>query len=356
MMLVINHYRYQVFVINILLLCCSVPVLADTQNSVRVRILAKYKPTEIIISHIKNSSIRMVVSKKSTLPLQVGLAHEYQITLPDSDIKRNYSGTIIIKKGKKYLHIINKVSLEDYVKSVVLSEMGLHHKEAMRAQAILARTWAVKHLRPYKDYDFNDLTDSQVYKGIFSDVNIKKDILSPTYDQILIYNNQPIKVFYHSDCASRSYSAYEIWGTRRYPYYKRINFPKILQSKQPREWLRKIDKNKLKKIFYEASVPKKYSNYKKSIEHGQHGIYVNDHWYDIDTFRLRINRVLGWNQLRSNHFTLKDKGESLIFKGTGFGHLVGLCQKSAIELAKQGWLHTRILGLFYPETKLSLYK
>ena len=331
-------------------------VFSETGSSVRVLVLNKYKPTKIIISHKYNSLNNITIDQNSTLPLQINSFHDYKIFLPDSEIKRSYTGTISIYKGDKYLRIINTVPIEEYVKSVVLSEIGIQHQEAMRAQAILARTWAIKHLRPLESYDFNDLTNSQVYKGILPGIKIKPSLITPTYNQILTYNKNLIKVFYHSDCATRSYSAYEIWGVRHYPYYKRINFPRELKSSQSKQWVRRINQDEINKIFQDVIKINMPVKYKKTIEQGRLGITINEHWIDIDTFRLKINRVLGWNQLRSNHFSLNQKDGFIIFKGAGFGHLVGLCQKSAIKLANKGWKYPEILELFYPGTIISRIK
>lgn len=350
---VVKRFIFYVFIISVLLPGCIKLTFSSENINVRVLILAKYKPTTVIISHNKDILNRIIVNQKSTLPLQLSPAHEYQISLPDSGVKRSYAGTITIKKHKNYLQIINTVTLEDYVQSVVLSEIGLQHAEVMRAQAILARTWVMNHIKKNDIYDFNDLTDSQTYKGIFRNVKLKSNFLSSSHNQVLTYSNKPIKIFYHSDCANRSYSAYEIWGTNQYPYYKRIIFPEELHSRQPRKWMRKIKKSKINKIFRDILKLQDTVLYKRSIEQGRLGIQINNYWMDIDTFRIRINRVLGWNQLRSNHFSLSEKGGYLVFKGSGFGHLVGLCQKSAIKLAEKGWDHSRILDLFYPGTKLT---
>ena len=330
----------------------SKPAFSEQINKVRVNILSKFKPTELIVYQKNKHNNKLLINRDSVFPIYLSSSPQYTIKIPKNNIKRSYHGMITVYKEKERLVIVNTVPIEKYVKSVVLSEMGLKHKEAMRAQSVLARTWAVKNIRPKHRYDFNDLTNSQVYKGIFDNVNLNDDVLSQTNSQLLTYNKKPIKVFYHSDCANRSYSAYEIWGINQYPYYKRINFPDELKSRQPRKWLRKIKKTKINNIFKDVIEPHASFLYKRSSEQGRVGVYINNHWIDVDTFRIKINRVLGWNQLRSNHFSLSEQDGFLIFKGVGFGHLIGLCQKSAIVLADKGWLYPRILDLFYPGTKL----
>jgi len=352
-MRVINHPACKTVLIGLLLLFYYNSASGIMPETVRVRVLEKYKPKIIILHHIKNAAVNLTLDKNSILPLTINSSREYQITIANVKVNRNYTGSLYIDREGEVLRIINTVPLETYVQSVVLSEMGVQHPEAMRSQAVLARTWAVKHLHPAKDYDFNDLTDSQVYKGIFNDVSMNVDWLLPAYGQVLTYNNKLIDVFYHADCANRSYSAYEIWGFHQYPYYQRIIFPPELQTRPIRKWQRKISKREIDKIFHQVTDSAPPLHYKKSTRRGQIGIDINRHWVNIDHFRIQINRKLGWNQLRSNHFTLQEKHGYLIFTGTGFGHLVGLCQKSAVELAKHGWTYSDILRLFYPGTTLT---
>ena len=141
-------------------------------------------------------------------------------------------------------------------------------------------------------------------------------------------------------------------GVHHYPYYKRIKFPKVLNTTQSKQWVRRIHQLKINEIFQDVIKTNTPIKYTKTVVQGRLGIEINGDWIDIDTFRVKVNRVLGWNQIRSNHFNLEHKDDFLVFKGTGFGHLVGLCQKSAIKLAEEGWLYPQILDLFYPSTGL----
>lgn len=351
------------FSLLLLLLCCYItPATAVDNDFVRVSVLQKYKPQALTILHLDDSDINIQVDKDTLFPLYISPSDKYQISIPGSALKRVYAGSLIIDMKDGRIQIINVVALEDYVKSVVLSEMGLKSIEAMKAQAVLARTWAVRNGRPDKAYDFNDLTDSQVYKGVFDEVNFD-DQLSSTHGQVLTYQNKPIKVYYFAECADRSYSVYEIWGEKRYPYYKKINYPVEMRSRNLKNWQRRIEIEKLDQVFIsgDSKATSKHpsasssAQYKISQKQGQLGVNVNEQWYGIDHFRIKVNRALGWNQLRSNHFTSQHAGDYIVFKGNGFGHLVGLCQKSAVDLARKGWRYTEILDLFYPSTKIVSY-
>ncbi|HED34940.1 MAG TPA: SpoIID/LytB domain-containing protein [Gammaproteobacteria bacterium] len=351
-MIPLKNLFCRTLILQFFLLCISCPAYSALPGHVRVRILERHNPDTLQIKHIENTGIIVDIDKNSVFPVHISPSENYQIMLPGTEIKRIYAGSIRIDKPGKQLRIINTVPFEEYVKSVVLSEMGLKLSEAMQAQSILTRTWAATHLRPEKEYDFNHLTNSQVYKGIFSTVATKDNLLLPAFGKVLTYDRKLIEVFYHAECAERGFSPYEIWGSNTFKYYKRDKYPKVIQERVS-HWRATLPVEKVNHIFDTSIKGKKNTTYIKITQQGKQGIAVNSHWYGIDTFRIKINRVLGWNKLRSNSFTLKQEDEYLIFEGSGFGHLVGMCQKNAVDLAKLGWSYKKILSIFYPGAEIT---
>lgn len=346
-----NQYSFLLLIAGLILFAVSNSNFARDGILLRVNILGKYKPEQLVVTPLNKNLKPQSIDLDSQLPLTIHNSESYRIDIPGVNLHRRYPGTVHITRHSGYLMLINTLPLEEYVHSVVLSEMGLQDIEAMRSQAVLARTWAVTHLRPHRAYDFNDLTNSQSYKGLFARRYSIKQNIAVTRGKILAYQGQPIQVYYHSQCAERAYSAYEIWGTRKYPYYPRIQLPKFT-GLATQNWTRLISRRQLDKIFMPNKTSPIATHYRKTTINNRHGVYVNTRWYDIDSFRIQVNRHLGWNQIRSNHFSLTEQGENLLFHGQGLGHLVGMCQTKAMTLARHGWNYQRILSLFYPGTEL----
>ncbi len=322
-------------------------------DTVRVRILEQYHPVRVSVSDSSDPGKAIVVNKRSVFPVEFKPSVHCLVRIHGQDVERSYTGNLLMEWDGSELLIVNTLPLEDYVASVVLSEMGWAAGEAMRAQAVLARTWAVTHRRKDQPYDFGDLTSSQVYKGLFPQSKATIRRLSETFGQVLVYNSEPIQVFYHAACSDRVFSAHEIWGGRQTPYLKSVALPRLLsKSRDNSSWERLLPKADIDALFRGEELANQPVIYKKTSKNGHLGIYVNNKWIGIDSFRIRINRALGWNQIRSNDFSMQTRAGKILFQGKGFGHLVGLCQQEAVILAGNGFNYTDILTLFYPGSEI----
>ncbi|MGA1871846.1 MAG: SpoIID/LytB domain-containing protein [bacterium] len=354
-----KHYGVIFCICFLILIKTILPLEAQDINEVRVRILHKYHPSSLIVHTDEPGQGAILVDCARTFPVEFSPKESYTLLIPAQSIKRSYFGRIYIYREKDELVIVNILPLEEYVTSVVLSELGWTAKEAMRAQAILARTWALTNQHRDQPYDFDDLTHSQVYKGLFPQTEATRQLLGETYGQILTSHNKPIHIVYHAACSDRVYSAYEIWGIRHEPCLTHVELPDILHaSRNDSAWERTLPKPAIDQLFRKQATSdcshcSDKISYNKIQREGKLGIYVNERWIGIDNFRLIINRALGWNQLRSNDFTMDIKGDTIHFKGKGFGHLVGLCQQEAVTLAENGYNYQRILGIFYPGSTIS---
>src|SRR6185503_13986778 len=67
-------------------------------------------------------------------------------------------------------------------------------------------------------------------------------------------------------------------------------------------------------------------------------------------FKIIVGRVLGWNVLKSSRFEVGRSGSNFIFRGSGFGHGLGLCQEGAHVMAARGASYQKILEKYFPGT------
>src|SRR4030095_14971867 len=67
-------------------------------------------------------------------------------------------------------------------------------------------------------------------------------------------------------------------------------------------------------------------------------------------FKIIVGRVLGWNLLKSSRFEVSRAGSNFVFRGSGFGHGLGLCQEGAHVMAARGASYQRILEKYFPGT------
>ncbi|MEW6215104.1 MAG: SpoIID/LytB domain-containing protein, partial [Nitrospirota bacterium] len=112
-----------------------------------------------------------------------------------------YSGNIEVWKGDSGLYLINELPMEDYVKGVVMAEVGSDWEiEALKAQAVISRTYAVYQKKKMNADSIYHITSSvlhQAYKGNNSDARVAHAV-TETRDEILTFEDKPIEAFYHS--------------------------------------------------------------------------------------------------------------------------------------------------------------
>ncbi len=118
---------------------------------------------------------------------------------------RDYRGIFVLSATHKGIVLINILNLEDYLKSVVPSELSPHtysELEAHKAQAVAARTYAIRNLGKYKDlgFDLDDSPRSQYYKGMRAEHPLSSEAVSITRGEVARYKGRLIDALYTSTC------------------------------------------------------------------------------------------------------------------------------------------------------------
>lgn len=269
-------------------------------------------------------------------------------------IGSRYSGNIEVWKGDGGLYLINELPVEDYVKEVVVAEVGSNWEmEALKAQAVLSRTYGVYQKRINGNALFH-ITSSvlhQVYKGNNFDIRVVYAV-EETAGEILTFNGRPIEPFYHSTCGGRTENPEDVFGMS-YPYLRSIE--SNCEISPYWVWERRIPLTEIEKALNIARIReitvKSYTSTKRvkelTIVHdsGTTAIKATD-----------LRKAIGWRRIPSTNFTITKDEDSVIFEGKGYGHGVGLCQWSALQMAREGKNYKEILSFFYPGTTIQLYE
>jgi stage II sporulation protein D len=116
------------------------------------------------------------------------------------------------------LTVVNVIGLEDYVRGVVPNELspgGYPAIEALKAQAIAARTYALRNRGQFasEGYDLLPTTRSQVYRGLSSEHPLSSRAVDETRGLIATYNGEPINALYTSTCGGRTEDSENIFNT-----------------------------------------------------------------------------------------------------------------------------------------------
>jgi stage II sporulation protein D len=133
-----------------------------------------------------------------------------------------YRGRIeVFANSRGAVTVVNVIGLEDYVRGVVPNELSYPALEALKAQAIAARTYAVKNRGQFaiEGYDLLPTTRSQVYRGLTSETTLTSRAVDETRGIVATYNGEPINALYTSTCGGRTEDAANIFRDS-VPYLK----------------------------------------------------------------------------------------------------------------------------------------
>jgi len=268
-----------------------------------------------------------------------------------------YFGNIEVWKGERGLYIIDEISMEDYVKGVVAAEVGSKwESEALKAQAVAARTYALyqrlNNVTSKMRYHLTSTVLHQAYKGNGIPESIVK-AADETKGEVLMYEGKPIIAFYHSTSGGITEDPAEVFG-KSYPYLKSIETncelsPYYMWEKRipAADIERAMQVSGLKDIIIDSyTVSNRVKEFRLVTESGEVEVPGN-------YFRKNI----GWDELPSILITdITRDGTTYIFEGRGYGHGVGMCQWSVLEMAKEGKSYKEILATFYPGTTIERYE
>lgn len=288
-----------------------------------------------------------------------------------------YRGTIEFRNDNGKLLVINRVSIEDYLKGVLPVEMGVKNNpdyfEALKAFAITARTFALKKLeRKSTHFDFYPDTRDQVYKGVKFETRDDIDAVNSTKGMVLKYNSVLATVFYHSSCGGVLEDAGNIFSfSTNLPYLnsKSDGNPPNCSISPSFAWKEEYSTDKIGEFLISAGYIKSNAEIidmkiKSTFPSGRVSELAiklsNNETVIIGAKEIRnvFRRTDNNGILRSLLFNIepvydKEKLLKVVFTGNGNGHGVGFCQWGAMALSNKGEKFRNILSLYFPNTQIT---
>lgn len=270
-------------------------------------------------------------------------------------LTRRYRGTLRVQQlpdGR--LRAVNAIELEDYLSGVIGHEMPLSWSdEALKVQAICARSYAVRELKPGRDYDMERDARSQVYKGVMAEDARARAMVEATRGQVIKHEGRVITAYFHSTCGGDTVPASWVfdWVKQDTPPLMGASECTCQASKYYRWEKEGVDLSQLR------GIKVRFPLQKLEIEHWPRGGYVKRvvlTGKEGQTQAIQGYRARSRFGLRAPCFegALRPDGKTADFKGKGWGHGVGMCQFGAEGFAKQGWSAEEILRHFYPQTSV----
>ena len=300
----------------------------------------------------------------------------FAFTLDGKDYRGNLR--FRVQPDGSALQAINHVPLESYLLGVVGAEMHSYWEpEALKAQAVAARTYCLyikNRFGARRSWDLAATQANQVYRGIAAETKTVAQAVQATAGQVLVCSDETgseriFCSYYSSSCGGHTENAKNVFGETapplvgvKCPYCRNIakqrDFhwkPVTLTAQQVNDSLmaRYASLAKLEAIVDLKIIERGHLDRVTRVQLiGKNG--------KTDTVRgedLRLSLDPTGRKLKSTLFRMKKKGQKFEFtNGCGFGHGVGLCQCGAQGMARKGADYRKILGFYYPDSKLVTIK
>jgi len=272
-----------------------------------------------------------------------------------------YRGEIYLEhknNGDSYcFSVANIIDIENYLRGVVPREIGfvrLENFEAMKAQAVAARTYAVRNIGKRKNlgFDLFATSEDQNYGGAGAETLITDSAVKVTEGEVLVWNGEVIDAFYHSTCGGHTASLSDVWSGEK-PYLVGVDDmlgdSAACSNSKYFHWTEIYSDTSLRTFAGSAKkigigiLERDASGRNKVIE------IVRDENREIvrgDMIRRKLLRSDG-GLLRSTLFEVIPETGALRLLGHGWGHGIGMCQMGAIGRARAGWKYQEILLHYY---------
>lgn len=261
------------------------------------------------------------------------------------------------------------MAFEDYVLGVLAAEGAVEDEpEALKALAVAVRTYALQNLKRHEreGYDFCNTTHCERYAFIEDGgktrvSDLVREARDATVGEVLLDENGEVTdAYFHAACGGMTANVETLWGSVA-PKHLRGVRDEYCVTRPNREWTDVIPMNRLAEALRSDSrtetgarlenvtVSRRDATGRAELLtlEGERRRVVRG-W----DFKIIVGRKLGWNVLKSSRFEVTRAGSNFIFRGSGFGHGVGLCQEGAHVLAERGTPYRRILNYYFPGTSV----
>ncbi len=285
---------------------------------------------------------------------------------------KTYKGILEVTCNENDIQIINKLSLDDYLKGVIPAEMplgnGADYNEALKAFAICARTYALAKINKDKKFDiYSDVRD-QAYGGASRENDLINRIINETKSMILTYNSEPATIYYSSTCGGTTEDAQNVFTDQQIPYLISVKDgdPPNCSISPRFKWKERLSKEEFIKRIVESKLIKDKNAILKDVKIKSRFLSgrINELEITYDSSGIESQISIYGNTIRSiiknsnngllysSNFTISSEGDEIVINGKGYGHGVGLCQWGAIAQSKRGVNFKDILALYFPGTKV----
>ena len=270
-----------------------------------------------------------------------------------------YRGELLLltNGSKNNLTIVNNVDLEDYLLSAVPSEIpSKWNKEALKAQAIAARSYSLGYLgrRIEKGYDLESTVEDQVYLGIISEKTSTTQAVKEIKGVILVdKDNKPLIALYHSSGGGYTDSIDSLWDKKpSKTISEHIKSKPDYDDNSPHfKWFRNYKIPELNTLLSVLNLGEITNITPLSRSPANRIMWIKLTGTKGET-TIRGEEFRKFLKLPSSKFNFIIENNTVKFAGRGYGHGLGMSQWGAKALAEHGFTYDQILAHYYTGVRL----
>lgn len=264
---------------------------------------------------------------------------------------------------------VEEIELDNYLYGVVASEMPVSfHIEALKAQAVVARTYTIYQLKNGPKHSNADICDSSLCCQAWMtkenrlskwDENLRDEYwnkivkaVDETKCKVILYNKEPINALFHSNSGGKTELAINVWGGN-FPYFQTI------ETVGENEYTSYNSEVEIKKDIFIKKLTEKNSKFQidfnttdciKTLEYTEGGRIKKIKIGNVELSGIDCRQIFG---LKSAMFNYEILENTVKFTVLGYGHGVGLSQCGSDVLAKQGKKFDEIIKYYYKDVEIS---
>lgn len=229
---------------------------SDGTSPLQIVGLGAGKPVKVQAISASLQSGQLTLELMGSVKRRLQLAPHQELRINSNDPRgvwlgnRRYRGELRLRSKGKALQVVNHLGVETYLASVVGSEMPVAWPEAaLQAQAVAARTYALRQIGKSGPYDVKATVASQVYLGLESVTASTQQAVRSTRSLVLVHGGKLIDAVYHSSSGGATEASGAVWRNQL-PYL--VSVPAHDEHSPVHQWTEQFDHNQLRNVFRET--------------------------------------------------------------------------------------------------------
>ena len=329
---------------------------AESARTLTVEVWASRSVTHLTATPLGNTSKPVIVDWRDRQHVELSGSYRLQAAEAPEIVA---AGKWSITWQPHGLRVLLTLPSENYVLAALSGEAAPDEPIAsLKAMAISMRTFALVNANRHQSEGFGlcDSTHCQALRLGKPRPEVEQAV-HETAGETLWSDGQRAHVYYTQHCGGMSEAASAVWPEEKAGYLAGQHTDPYCLRRSPARWQTRIATRQLDEIFraqgWHTPSPltdirvaqRDASGRAELLQITGRGAPAR---LSASSFRFAVDRALGWNQMRSDWYSLTLSGGNLEIQGRGYGHGVGLCQAGAFEMATEGRSDTEILNFYFP--------